>query len=151
MKWYDKVLLVIVLLAVANLSFSMSFEHSKLIFFKLSNNKPYLDYHLEDSWEVNASQYNGGVYMYKGMLTFAHNDDEMALVIAHEIAHFQLGHWTSTPTNEFAADKLGARIAAAAGYNVCRGAILIKRFKDPGSKTHPSSDERYKRLASSCK
>lgn len=147
-----KILIVLGLFLYSISSYSyVSFEHSREIFKKLTQGKIDIGFYLKDSWEVNASCYMGKIHIYKGMLYFAKNDDEMALVIAHEIAHHMLGHWTSTPPNEFAADKFGAQIAKYAGYNVCRGAQAVKRFGDPGSRTHPSSNERYKRLASSCK
>lgn len=35
---------------------------------------------------------NGQVYVYTGMIKFADNDDELAIVIGHEMSHVLLGH-----------------------------------------------------------
>ena len=43
--------------------------------------------------EVNAFAHLGGyVYLHKGMLDFAESDAELQFVLAHEIAHIELGH-----------------------------------------------------------
>jgi hypothetical protein len=65
------------------------------------------------------------------MMEFANTDDELAFVVAHEMAHnilghsdevtntmFPAGHRQSEKDQEFAADALGVAIMASAGYNV---------------------------------
>jgi hypothetical protein len=43
--------------------------------------------------EVNAVNYGNGIYIITiGMLARLHNEDELALTLAHEIAHDELGH-----------------------------------------------------------
>ncbi len=95
---------------------------------------------------VNAQCGVFSISINAGMLQFVRNDAELALVLGHELAHYKLGHRGSTPSNEFAADALGAIFSSHAGYGVCTGAQVVKRFNDRSSKTHPDSNERYKKL-----
>lgn len=74
------------------------------------------------------------------------NNDEIAMLLGHEIAHMRLGHTGSTPQNEYDADAIGGFYARNAGYNICKGMQFIVRFKSPDSKTHPASIKRYKKL-----
>lgn len=101
---------------------------------------------LSNSSEVNAQCGFMSISINKGMLAFVRNDDELALVLGHELAHFNLGHTSSTPMNELAADSLGAKYEDRAGFNHCKGVMVLYRFHSAGSDTHPASDYRYKRL-----
>lgn len=49
--------------------------------------------------EVNAYADGKQVVVQRGMLRFANNDTELALVISHEIAHNSMGHMQSKMTN----------------------------------------------------
>jgi predicted Zn-dependent protease len=80
------------------------------------------------------------------MLNYLRNKHEAAFVLGHEASHILLGHHRSTWTNEYNADALGAKLAVKAGYSRCAGAKMLKRFHDKGSKTHPPSDARVKRI-----
>lgn len=92
-------------------------------------------------WPPNAFALPGGyVYLTRGVLALANDEDELAAVIAHEIAHSALRHQaalqSTLPSNPFAlafvnpgwvaayqrdqeraADRVGQGIAAAAGYD----------------------------------
>lgn len=99
----------------------------------------------------NDGRVNAGARFYlisinKGMLEFVKNEDELAIILGHELAHFNLGHKRSNHENEFTADRVGAIYAERAGYDRCRGVIVIKRFNSEAGDTHPSSRERYNRL-----
>ena len=63
------------------------------------------------------------------------NRDEFALLTAHEIAHYYLGHTDNSRANELAADRLGAELACRAGYDPVAGASVL-RFLSPGP-NHP--------------
>lgn len=91
---------------------------------------------------------NRGVYIYitTGMIKFVKNEHELAVVLGHELAHGKLWHKKSNYLNEYAADKLGAQYAYKAGYNICIGVKILKRFGRKASKTHPSGISRYDRL-----
>ena len=41
---------------------------------------------------INARTYPNAILVNDGMLRFVHNDNELALVLAHELAHFSMGH-----------------------------------------------------------
>ena len=99
---------------------------------------------VQDS-EANASSGLTSIKVNSGMLSFVRNDDEMAMVLGHEIAHWRLGHRRSTPSNEYAADWQGASYLSKAGYTICKGAKIFNRFGG-GSKTHPPGTARYRRL-----
>ena len=98
-----------------------------------------------------ANAYADGARMvvYSGMLTFAAADDDLALIIGHELAHNVLQHPWSRPTFEGEADYLGAFFAARAGFDVSGAAAFRRRqgiehpyVLDDSSRTHPSSPER---------
>lgn len=133
-------------------TFAMSMSHAKDIYIRIAKANglrvvPELVVINDNS--VNAEAQGSRIGIYVGMLKNVRNDSEMALVLGHELAHGRLGHSGSTPSNEFAADKLGAKYAHSAGYNVCVGAQLLKRFGSVASKTHPAGTERFKRLGCS--
>lgn len=83
------------------------------------------------------------------LLALARNDDELAFVIGHEMAHIVLGHaellkaqgvphgglmrgfgknGVRVRATEAAADQLGGELALAAGYDPARGAAILKRL-----------------------
>ncbi len=134
---------------------AMSFSNVKIIYMKLvlhnfPGGAPMLS--LDKSRDPNADEGEGVIHVTAGMLTFARNNDEMALVLGHELGHFA-HHDTegSHPSIEYLADAAGARFEDATGYNHCVGAQVIYRFHDKADATHPASDERYRRLTKGCK
>lgn len=57
--------------------------------------------------------------------------DEFALLAGHEIAHWYLGHTgdgdhATRREAELAADRLGAQLACQAGYDVAKGAAVLR-------------------------
>jgi len=66
--------------------------------------------------------------------------DEFALLTAHEVAHYFLGHGKSTPEVELEADRLGAELACSAGFNPAAGISLL-RYLASGP-THPPQELR---------
>src|SRR2546430_3272121 len=84
---------------------------------RLSQNRtlPALKYRFQivNSKEVNSLGFPGGaVYIYRGMLQMASNDDELAAMLAHEIAHVASRHGTAQLTRQLIVQ---APIAIAAG------------------------------------
>lgn len=68
-----------------------------------------------------------------GLVNFVENDDELALVAGHELAHIILdrdleAQGIHNKRKEDAADKLGAELASCAGYDIVRGSLLWNRF-----------------------
>jgi hypothetical protein len=110
--------------------------------------------------QVNAFSNGHDVLITTAMLDYVHNDDELALIVGHELAHFILGHppmhtgdkllasvgirsglfWK----REEAADRLAIRLMAAAGYDLDAVIPFWHRFlgeydKDPQIfRYHPS-------------
>jgi Zn-dependent protease with chaperone function len=52
----------------------------------------YIDFLVVDSQEVNAVAFAGGVALTYGLLNFVENDDELGIVVGHELAHLMKGH-----------------------------------------------------------
>lgn len=100
--------------------------------------------------EVNAYTDGKKVVLFKGILDISDNEDEIALVEGHELSHWLLHHKMSNWKNEYAADSLGAKMMTKAGYDICKGKQLFKKFPAGSDKTHPSPANRYKRIGSSC-
>jgi predicted Zn-dependent protease len=83
---------------------------------------------------MNAFSLRGYVVMTTAMLGYARSEDELAVVLGHELSHSILGHQglrdeegllaglgikpNAMWRREEAADRLGLRLMAAAGYNL---------------------------------
>jgi hypothetical protein len=66
-----------------------------------------------NSKEVNSLGFPGGtIYIYRGLLQFASNDDELAAILAHEVAHVASRHGTAQLTRQLIVQ---APIAIAGG------------------------------------
>jgi Zn-dependent protease with chaperone function len=76
---------------------------------------PLLKYKFQivNSKEVNSLGFPGGaIYLYRGLLDIAANDDEVAAIIAHEVSHVASRHGTQQLSRELL---IQAPIAIAAG------------------------------------
>lgn len=98
-----------------------------------------------DDPTINAHSGQQNITVNQGTLN-ATNVDELAFVLGHELAHSKLFHTGSTHKNEYAADKLGYFYASKAGYNMCNGVKLFKKFPQRATDTHPSPKDRVDRL-----
>ncbi|MBF0382922.1 MAG: M48 family metalloprotease [Magnetococcales bacterium] len=86
------------------------------------------------------------VYITTGMLRFLDNDDQLAWILGHELAHISLRSKGSTKQSEHMADYVGSYFTARAGYNPNEIIGFWQRWaaEDPptialeGYKTHPS-------------
>jgi Zn-dependent protease with chaperone function len=99
---------------------------------------------LARSKQTNAFSLRGQVVMTTSMLAFLANDDELAVVIGHELSHIVLRHADMRddeglleglgikPSNvwkrEEAADRLGLRLMAAAGYDLGAAIPFWRRY-----------------------
>jgi len=112
---------------------------------------------------VNA--YNDGfkVVIYRGIINYVQNEDELALIIGHEVAHGMLKHVYypefSRSADEVAvaeanADKLGAYYIIKGGFDICKAREFWKRMrKDNGNylgQDHPDYSYRYDELGIGC-
>src|SRR5437773_637596 len=78
---------------------------------------PALRYHFRivNSREVNSLGFpGGGVYIYRGLLHIASNEDELAAILAHEIGHIASRHGTAQLSRQLIVQ---APIAIAAGLS----------------------------------
>lgn len=97
------------------------------------------------------------IWLTMPLVRFLENEDETALVVAHEWAHILAGHAYLEATvparsREFQADCIGAVLAARAGYDVGRAAESMRRMARTGvgflhtlsgGGTHPTFAERH--------
>lgn len=117
---------------------------------------------IEKNNQENA--YNDGtkIVIFTGMIDTAKSDDEIALILGHEIAHGNLWHLkmglkilTDEQLSELEAnaDKMGAVYMMKAGYDVCAGREMFKRWQKQGdyvSADHPNHAYRYAELNINC-
>lgn len=137
------ILLTGLLLGIVSNSFaSQTVSDVKRIYARIlqsnSLNKPFPIFVI-DAPIINAYNDGSRLVVYTGLLKFVHNQDELALVIGHELAHTK---WQT----EQRADEYGALYARAAGYNYCRGALMFKRFGAGDMPIHPPGAERWKAM-----
>lgn len=106
------------------------------------------------SEEHNAWSQDADILISTAMLDFARSDDELAILIGHELAHIVLdGRRTrensaSRKVREMEADALGLRLAAAAGFDVRAAPAFWMRLASARRRgpwvanTHPTGAER---------
>ena len=86
-----------------------------------------------------------------GIVRYTRNDDELAFVIAHELAHIVLGYTQSISYHnlELAADTLAIALMADAGYNPQGAITLLQRlgedFEWENDGSYPTFGERVTR------
>ena len=108
--------------------------------------------------EVNAAAYarNKTIVVYKGLLPFIDDENEIAAVLCHEVAHgldFFAGYWRRVAMNfnpkkyERKADLKGVDLMVNAGYNPVAMIVVLNKicaepsyFENSGS--HPAGSER---------
>ena len=91
---------------------------------------------LRQAHAINAWRAGGQITVTSGAAE-ALTGDEFALLAGHEIAHWLLGHRTSSPEAELAADRLGAKLACAAGFDLAAGVKLFTHLNKDHA--HPSA------------
>ena len=105
---------------------------------------------------INAQADGRYVQINAAMLDFARTDDDLAVVVAHELAHNILRHralHTPSKQAEYAADRMGVWLMARAGYDLDAVVPFWTRFEKRTSAgifadgTHPSSKKRLAAVA----
>jgi predicted Zn-dependent protease len=112
---------------------------------------------------VNA--YNDGreVVIYRGLLNYIHNEDELAYILGHEVSHSMLRHvyfkdfqrsTLEIAESEANADKMGAFYMMKAGFNICVAREIWMRMKNDGGNyqgaDHPDYSYRYDEISIGC-
>lgn len=116
---------------------------------------------------INAYANGRTITMTAGMMNFVKDDNELALIIGHELGHNAMGHIRKSITNfilslggtrytrpfESESDYVGMYYIARAGYNLNMVEDVWRRLgvTNPKSvvraKTHPTTPSRYLRIA----
>jgi predicted Zn-dependent protease len=103
---------------------------------------------VRDDATVNAFALPGGyIFVNTGLLDFVKTEDELAVVLGHEVSHTELRHTAPnmlktvvsfgyTKYQEFDADEAGVRLAAAAGYKAHAAAVTLFRRLAAQSPSH---------------
>ena len=73
--------------------------------------------HLIGDDRVNAFADGDGIFVTTGMMRFAQSDQELALVVAHELAHNTMGHIDAKQGNAVAGAVVGGIFTALTGIN----------------------------------
>ena len=122
---------------------------------------------LKQSSDVNAYADGRNITVTTGMMGFVENDEELALIIGHELAHNTMGHIRKVIVNlilsglatrytrpfESEADYVGLYYARRAGYEIDGVEDFWRRLakaepRNVGrAKSHPTFPSRYLRLA----
>jgi hypothetical protein len=92
--------------------------------------------------KINAAADGEKIFLPMGMLRFAASDDELALVLGHELAHNALEHINRSKTNRAAAGAFGALFdiaAAVAGVNT--GGAATRAAAQIGAKAYSQAFE----------
>ncbi len=141
---------IVLLLIIASPSYAMTFNDAKVVYHNLivaNHFKTYPVLKLLQDSDNNADYYNNVIEINTGMLKFAKNVNELAIVLGHELGHYTAREKVlSSYDAEYGADKDGSRYAGVAGYDRCSGALLVYRFHDAASSDHPASLDRYNRI-----
>lgn len=91
---------------------------------------------LRDDQTVNASADGSTVYINSGIVNFAKTDDELALVVGHEIAHNMLSHVSKTMGSTILGALIDGVIAGVAGVDT--GGLFTNAVGSAYSKEYES-------------
>jgi hypothetical protein len=130
----------------------------RLSFYVKPEEKPYVRIRLKQTGEINAYAKFSGIQFTSGMVHFVEDDDELAIIMGHELAHLTAKHLPKnirmaalcgtlgcvtgpfapltakalyapySRGNEREADYMGLIYAHNAGYDIEKGVALWKRF-----------------------
>ena len=115
---------------------------------------------VKDNNTINARANFYTIQVLNGLGEVVKNDDELALVIGHELSHITMGHVRKKSESaeesrerEALSDKLGSFYMTKAGYNVCKGRRFLLNLQTVGNKggpSHPDTMWRYNQLNVGC-
>lgn len=136
---------------------SVTAEQVKRVFANLARaSNSHVFIFIDNNPKINASTDITGVHMYTGMMRFLENEDQLAIILGHELGHVvnnDIWH-KQYKYMETRADLYGFNLTKAAGYNACSGIKVLRNFVvvlgDKKNKTHPRNSIRYKALLKYC-
>lgn len=96
------------------------------------------DFRVELSQQDQKNAYADGqkIVVYKGMMDFFRSDEEIALVVSHELAHNAMRHVSSQKTNAIVGGLVGLLLDVAAAYG---GVNTSGNFTDLGMRAGASA------------
>ena len=108
------------------------------------------------SKDINGHTDGREVLITSALMQSVPDDTNLALVIAHEMAHVIAGHMDQTPSQklELEADRMALVLMARAGYDIDAAVAFWERAAHPheggntAESTHPSTRARYKNFQS---
>lgn len=146
---------IVGLLLISSYSQAATCSDAKRVFDKLSNETrlhPRFQCLRQDD-VVNAYATLNAVMITTGMLKLIQYDDEIAVVLGHELSHYRHrdAKYGGKAYFELRSDKEGYNLCKRSGYRKC--ALLFIRmtaiFEDSYDEVHPRWSYRYKRVINS--
>jgi len=112
---------------------------------------------LDSNTPLALSSSSGLTAFSKGLVLSLSSESELAFVLAHELAHIELGHFTKNLEQvsaerrrmmEFEADSHALSILASAGYNSNAARLVLSRTRGfyEDSKFYPGVEERIENI-----
>lgn len=135
---------ILLLLLLCNIAHSATEAQAIQVFKEMSRGGVKIV--ISNSSAINASCGFNILTLNKGIIRAAQNNDELSIVIGHELTHCRHYDMGSSIAKELRADAEGLLDAKAHGYNVCNGVNIMRRMNRKQTATHPASGERYERL-----
>jgi predicted Zn-dependent protease len=141
---------------------SASQVHGKVTFQRVKNVYSYIEntagYHIplryDNDPNANAYNYMGSIYITQGMLDLLSTDDEIAMLLGHELAHHanQDYRTKNSSVQELRADQHGYYYCKKSGHKNCLSFVrkMRKNFgHEPYDGVHPNWNIRYNKLKNS--
>jgi beta-barrel assembly-enhancing protease len=95
--------------------------------------KSYVALVLVDDEYVNAMAAPGGfVLVWTGLLNLVENEDELAMVLAHEMSHFELNHGVSAVITQKSAEMFGTLFGGGSGTSFSQFVDGLYNFAETG-------------------
>lgn len=97
--------------------------------------------------DVNGHTDGAEVLVTSALMQTVADDNNLALIVAHEMAHAVAGHASRTPSQalELEADRMALVLMARAGFDIDAAVARWRNAAHPhdGGTTHPNTTERY--------
>lgn len=118
----NKLLTLILVLISLNCYGAMTFQQAKNVWGVLQNiSGHHIHLHYDNDEEANAYSGVHGVYITQGMLNDLQTNDQLAMVLGHEMGHYAESHYRAEESTqqELDADRIGYYYCKKMGYKNC--------------------------------